>query len=114
MSSTFEALIHQLSVALGHGFGCKPEDGHGPISAVMTTQPFAQGDADSLGEFGDVLCSNLKEDNSSKHELGDAVTLQNEPPRSVEAWNRSRKIVLIDGCRRVDLYSMGAPEENHT
>lgn len=88
------------------GQGCKPEDGHGPFPAVMTAQPFADGDPDALtegdlgdphelGQFGDVsdvLCSNLKEDHlskDSKDQQGDP----HEPLRSSEARNGSRKII---------------------
>lgn len=87
------ALIHELSVALGQGPGCKPEGGHGPFPAVMTAQPFAdrdpdaltEGDPHELGKCGDVLCSNLKEDHLSKDQQGDTMTSGNEPLRSSES-----------------------------
>jgi len=121
MSSTLEALIHELSVALGQGPGCKPEGGHGPFPAVMTAQPFAdrdpdaltEGDPHELGKCGDVLCSNLKEDHLSKDQQGDTMTSGNEPLRSSEARNGSRKIILVDRCRRVDLFDGCALGKTH-
>ena len=132
MSPMLEALIHQLSTALGHGPGRKSEDGRGPFPAVMTAQPFAEGDpdalaegdpdalaegdpdalaegdpnalaqgdpyalaegdADSLGESGDVWFSNLEKDHLSKDQPVVASL-------SLEARSRSRKIILLDGCR---------------
>ena len=116
MSPTLEALIHQLSVALGHGPGSKSEDGRGPFPAVMTAQPFAEGDpdaladgsdpdalaegdADSLEESGDVLFSNLEENHLSKDQPGVAsLGLESE------ARSRSRRIILLDGCKWVALF----------